>query len=167
VLLDIVITVLDETRLVDGVETRVVVEHESENGEVVEISRNFFALCQPRGDVFYFGEDVDDYEDGRVTGHGGSWLAGQRGALPGLAMFGHPQVGDAAYMEYAPGKAVDHHEVVALDETVTTPAGTFTGVLKTRETNPLEPGHVEFKWYAPGIGLIVDESARLVAHGAA
>ena len=162
---DLVITVEDETRMVDGVETRVVTEKESEKGEIVEVSRNYFALCMPRGDVFYFGEDVDDYKDGKIKGHHGEWLAGKDGARPGMVMPGDPKVGDEAYMEWAPGDAMDHFEVVAFEEKVETPAGTFTGALKVEETNPLEPGEAEYKWYGRDVGLLVDEGARLVSYG--
>lgn len=163
-LLDVVITVEDETRTVDGIETRVVTEQESKNGKIVEVSRNYFALCQPRGDVFYFGEEVDDYKDGKIKGHHGEWLAGKDGARPGLAMPGDPKLGDAAYMEWAPGDAMDHFEVVTLEDKVETPAGTFPRALKVKETNPLEPGEVEYKWYGRDVGLLVDEGARLVSY---
>lgn len=165
--LDVVITVEDETRVVAGVTTRVVTERESEAGELVEVSRNYYAVCQPRMDVFYFGEDVDDYEDGQVVAHGGEWLAGEDGAVPGLAMPGRAEVGVAAYMEYDPGDAIDRFEIVAVDETVTTPAGTFTGALKVKETNALEGDDAEYKWYGRGVGLLVDEGARLVSYGPA
>ena len=64
---------LDDTEMVDGIETRVVEEREYEDGKLVEISLNFFAMANETGDVFYFGEDVDDYADGEVVGHGGQW----------------------------------------------------------------------------------------------
>jgi len=82
------ITVLDETRNVDGVETRVVEERESKDGEPVEISRNYFAISKRTNDVYYFGEDVDIYKDGKVISHRGAWLSGVGGAKFGLA--GHP-----------------------------------------------------------------------------
>jgi hypothetical protein len=75
--LQLVITVLNETKFVNGTETRVVEERETENGELVEVSRNYFAVCKPSNDIYYFGEDVDDYEDGEIVGHGGAWLAGR------------------------------------------------------------------------------------------
>ena len=62
----LVITVLNETREINGIDTRVVEEHESENGEIVEISRNFFAICRQTGSVFYFGEEVDMYKNGKI-----------------------------------------------------------------------------------------------------
>jgi hypothetical protein len=71
---------LNETKVVDGVETRVVEENESDKGKPVEISRNYFALDKQTGDVYYFGEDVDIYKDGKVSSHEGAWLAGVHGA---------------------------------------------------------------------------------------
>ncbi len=73
----VVISVLDETEMVDGVETRVIEEREYEDGELAEISRNFFAMAEETKDVFYFGEDVDYYKDGEVINHAGEWRAGQ------------------------------------------------------------------------------------------
>jgi hypothetical protein len=57
--LQLVITVLNETKVVDGIETRVVEEKETEGGNIVEISRNYFAICKPTNNAIYFGEDVD------------------------------------------------------------------------------------------------------------
>jgi len=67
----VVITVLDETRRIGAVETRIIEEREEKNGKLAEVSRNFFAICREHGDVFYFGEEVDDYEDGKIVGHSG------------------------------------------------------------------------------------------------
>jgi hypothetical protein len=160
--IDLVITVLNETKVVDGTETRIVEERESENGELVEISRNYFAVCEPANDVFYFGEDVDDYEDGEIVGHGGAWLAGANGSKAGMIMPGKVEVGLKYYQEIAQGVAEDRAEIIAVNDTLDTPAGNFQNVLKTEETNPLEPDEKEFKFYAPGIGLIQEEAIKLV-----
>ena len=58
----LVIHVLNETKMVDGVETRVVEERETKDGKLVEVSRNYFAISKTTGDVYYFGEDVDTYK---------------------------------------------------------------------------------------------------------
>jgi hypothetical protein len=160
--IDLVITVLNETKVVDGTETRIVEERESENGELVEISRNYFAVCKPANDVFYFGEDVDDYEAGEIVSHGGAWLAGANGSKAGMIMPGKVEVGLKYYQEIAQGVAEDRAEIIAVNDTFDTPAGNFQNVLKTEETNPLEPDEKEFKFYAPGIGLIQEEAIKLV-----
>ena len=161
------ITVLNDTKVVDGVETRVVEERETKNGQLAEVSRNFFAISKSTGDVFYFGEEVDDYKDGKITGHGGAWLAGKDRAKPGILIRGNPKVGQRYYQEVAPGVAMDRAQVVSTSETVTTPAGKFTSCLKTEETTPLEPADKEYKLYAPDVGLLTDGDFRLVRHGPA
>jgi hypothetical protein len=159
------ITVLDETLKVDGVETRVVEERETENGQLVEVSRNYCAASKKTKDVYYFGEDVDMYQDGKVTGHGGSWRAGVNGAKFGLMMAGTPRVGDRYYQELAGDVARDRAEIVSLTESLETPAGKFTNCLKTEETTPLEPGVKEYKVYAPGVGLIKEGDLLLTRFG--
>ena len=161
--IEVEINVLAATELVDGVLTRVWEERESEDGELVEVSRNFMALCRETGDVWYFGEDVDDYEDGEIIGHGGSWRAGVAGALPGIIMPGTPLLGARFQEELAPGVAEDRGEVTEVGGEAEVPAGTFEGVLSILDTNALDPGAPgDLKRYAPGVGLIVDEVMELV-----
>ena len=155
------VTVLHETQTIDGIETRVVEERETKNGELAEISRNYFALCNRTNSVFYFGEDVDFYENGVIVSHEGAWHAGVKGARAGIVMPGTVFLGARYFQEFAPEVALDRAEIVSLSEVVQTPAGTFEKCLKTRETTPLEPGTEEFKWYAPGIGLVQDGEVKL------
>jgi hypothetical protein len=159
------ITVLDETTEVAGVTTRVVEEREWKNGGLVEVSRNFFAICTETNDVFYFGEDVDIYKDGEVVKQSGEWRAGEGNAKAGMIMPGRPSVGLKHYQEIAPGVAMDRAEIVSLEETLKTPAGVFSGCLKTQETTPLNRLESEYKTYAPGIGLIQDENLLLIEYG--
>ncbi|MHC4251119.1 MAG: hypothetical protein ACYS9X_18520 [Planctomycetota bacterium] len=162
---EVFITVLDETEVVDGVETRVVEEREFLGGELKEVSRNFFTICREHLDVFYHGEDVDNYKGGEVVGHGGAWRAGVKGARPGLMMAGKVEVGARYYQEVAPGVAMDRAENVRVDETVQTPGGTFADCLRVVETTPLEPGSESIKVYAPGVGMIVDDDLKLASYG--
>ncbi len=159
----LVISVLNETRRVAGVETRVVEERESVGGQLKEVSRNYVAISRRTSDVFYFGEKVDMYEDGRIVGHGGSWLAGQDGNRYGLLMPGTIRVGRRYFQEVAPNVAMDRAEIVGASGTMTTEAGTFESVLRIEETTPLEPGVKEYKYYAPGVGLIQDGNLKLVS----
>jgi hypothetical protein len=160
----LIITVLEETMVVDGTETRIVEERESADGELVEVSRNFFAICEETGDIFYFGEEVDDYEDGEIVSHEGAWLAGVNDARPGIIVPGNPEVGMKYYQEVAPGVAEDRAEVLSLSEELDTPAGDFEDVLKVEETTPLEPGVEEYKFHAHGVGLIQDGPLQLTEY---
>jgi hypothetical protein len=156
----LVITVLDQTETVDGVATRVVEERESKGEALVELSRNFYAIDPSSQDVYYFGEDVDDYSHGAVE-HPGTWRSGQGGAHYGLFMPGRPTVGFQHDQENAPGVAEDHAEVVSTTETVTGPSGPVANCIKVKETSRLEPGTIEYKLYAPGVGLVTDQDLTL------
>lgn len=158
----LVVTVLPQTRTVDNIETRVVEERETNGGALVEVSRNYFAISRRTNSVFYFGEEVDIYKGGKVAGHEGAWLSGQNGARFGLMMPGMPLLGAKYYQELAPRVAMDRAEIVAMTDALVTPAGEFRNVLKIRETTPLEAGASEFKYYAPGVGLVQDGSLKLV-----
>ena len=158
------VTVLEDVEVVDGVRTRVLEEREWEDGELVEVSRNFVAACRETGDIWYFGEDVDDYEDGEIVGHGGAWRAGENGAQAGVLMPGNPLNGARYYQEQAPdAEALDRAEVQSRDNMLTVPAGTFEDVLHVVDTTPLEPGVADAKYYAYGVGLIKDEELELVS----
>ena len=166
------ITVTNRTRDIrlrdDGVTrtitTRVVQEFETADGEIAEISRNFFAICQPSRDVYYFGEEVDNYEDGRIVNHDGAWLAGRRGAGPGVIM---PDaaflIGSRYYQERAAGVALDRAEHVANDLEIDVPAGFMEDCVQVNETSPLEPKSASTKVYCPGKGLVRDDELELIA----
>jgi hypothetical protein len=156
------ITVLDDSETVAGVTTRVLEERETEDGELVEVSRNFFTQA-PDGSVCYFGEDVDIYEAGAVVSHAGAWRAGVNGALPGILMPASPAAGMAFRQEIAPGVAEDRAVIEAAGETVTVPAGTFSSTIRFLETTPLEPGSTSVKVFARDVGLIVDDAVRLTS----
>lgn len=160
------ITVTRETKVVDGVTTRVVVERETSNGVPIEVSRNYFAISQSTGDVFYFGEDVDVYRNGRVTSHEGSWLSGVNGARFGLFLPGRPVVGARFQTEIAPTVAMDRTRIVSLTGTLGTPEGEFKNCLVTEETSGIESG-TERKVYAQRIGLVQDGGLKLMRYGVA
>ncbi|MEZ6193828.1 MAG: hypothetical protein R3C45_21505 [Phycisphaerales bacterium] len=159
------ITVLDETRRIDNIETRVVEEREISEGELAEVSRNFYAISTRNNSVFYFGEEVDIYKDGKVVKHEGAWVSGQDGARFGLMMPGQVLIGGRHYQEIAPGVAMDRAEIISQDETRDTPIGAFEHCLKVLETTPLSPREREFKYYAPGVGLVQEQSLKLVRYG--
>jgi hypothetical protein len=155
------ITVLDETKAVDGVTTRIIEERETSKGQLAEVSRNYYAIDKKSNAVYYFGEDVNIYKDGKIANHEGSWLTGIKGAKFGLMIPAQPMVGDKFYQEMAPGVAMDCSEILSITEKVKTPAGIYENCLHTRDSSDLESGTSE-KWYAPGIGLIKDDEFLLV-----
>ncbi len=160
----LVITVLSETKKIGNVETRVVEENESVNGKTVEISRNFFAFCKQTGSIFYFGEEVDIYKNGKIINHDGAWMA-EGNNKAGIGLPGIFLLGSKYYQEIAPSIAMDRAEIISINEMLETPAGKYTNVLKIEETTPLEPKDISYKFYAPGIGLIKDGELLLKKYG--
>ena len=160
----VVITVLKETVKVGSVETRVVEEREEQDGKLKEVSRNFFAICKEHGDVFYFGEEVDEYKDGKVAAHSGQWRASEKDSKAGIIMPGTVLLGARHYQEIAPN-AQDRAEIIRDDVTLKTPAGTFKNCILVEETSGLDPEEKAYKTYAPGIGLIQDEDLLLTGYG--
>jgi hypothetical protein len=154
------VTILPDTQDVDGVRVGVLEERETRNGQLVEVSRNFLATDRGTGDVYYFGEDVDNYKKGKIVDHESAWRAGARGARFGLMIPAKPIIGEKFFQEIAPKVAMDRVEVVAINETVKTPAGTFEHCVHLRETTPLE-SDVSHKYYAPGVGIIKDDEFEL------
>lgn len=161
----LMITVTDETRKIGDVETRIVEERETHHGDLVEVSRNYFAVCGPSNDIYYFGEAVDIYRNGKVDHHEGDWVAGENGARAGLFISAKPKVGERFYQELAPRVAMDRVEIVSINERLKTPAGEFNQAIKTEETTPLEPDAKEYKLFAKGVGIIQDGNLLLVKYG--
>ena len=124
----LIITVLNETRIIGNIETRIVEENESVNGKTAEISRNFFAFCKQTNSVYYFGEEVDIYRNGKIVDHEGSWVA-EGNNKPGMAMPGLILTGARYYQEIAPGVAMDRAEIISDNDTFETPLGKFNNVL--------------------------------------
>jgi hypothetical protein len=172
--LSLVITVLHEMKTVHvpglgEITTRVVEEVERADGELVEVSRNYFAICKRTNDVYYFGEAVDIYEGGEIVSHEGAWEAGQPDedglAEPGLIMPGTFLLGSRYFQEIAEGIALDRAEHIAMGLEVTVPAGTFTDCVEVLETTPLEPDAETTKIYCRGVGLVIDDVLELVSYG--
>jgi hypothetical protein len=154
-----VFEVTHRTETILGVEATVVRDRVFVGGELVEDTFDWFAQDRS-GNVWYFGESSHDYEDGKVVSTAGSWEAGADGARPGIVMLADPRVGDAYRQEFYAGEAEDQASVVSIGEEVEVPAGSFDQVLVTEDRNPLDPGVLEKKYYAPGIGVVLEELVR-------
>ncbi len=128
------------------------------NGKLIEEAWDWYAQDND-GNVWYFGEDVDNYNtDGTLKDHGGSWQAGVDGAQPGTIMPANPQAGTKYREEYYFNHAEDEAEILETGVTVTIPLGTYTNCIKTKNWTDLEPDVTEYKYYAPGVGLVKEEN---------
>jgi len=162
----VVVTVTDRTRLVDGVETRIVTEREEHDGALTEITENYEAISTKTNSVYYFGEYATQYKDGQAVGHHGSWLAGENGASFGMLLPGVPLLGAKFLQENAAPIALDRSQIIEENVTVATPAGTLKGCLRVYDTDGLDPSAPpENKLYCHGIGNIVDENLIVTKYG--
>lgn len=147
-------TVTRNTRTILGVTCIVVRDIVRLDGSVIEDTVDWFAQDRS-GNVWYFGENTAEFEGGLITTTAGSWEAGVSGAQAGIIMFARPVVGKVYRQELFLGEAEDAAEVIALNETVTVPAGTYSNCLQTEDFTPIDPDVTEFKYYAPGIGNVL------------
>jgi hypothetical protein len=144
--------------IANGITARVVRDVVTENGQPVEKTSDWYAQDKA-GNVWYLGEDTTAYENGKPVSTHGSFEAGVEGAQPGVIMPASPQVGLTYRQEYYAGHAEDWGKILSLDEQAEVPFGHFTDVLMTKDINPLEPRLVEYKFYARGIGPVLELSA--------
>ena len=164
----IVVEITDETREILGVECIVVRDTVSIEGDVLEDTMDWYAQ-DTDNNVWYFGELSFEIEDNEIVSLEGSWESGKDGAKPGIIMFAEPVVGTTYRQEFLLDDAEDVGEVRALNRSVSVPYDDFDGCLMTLDYTPLEPGVVEQKFYAPGVGFIKEvkpdtgETVELIA----
>lgn len=132
-------------------------DREFENGELSEVAMDYFVQADD-GTVLYLGEDVDEYKNGKVASHSGSWMFGKDTKTPGVLMPGNPKVGDRFKSEDVSKDINEVDEVMSLSETVTVPAGTYKNCLKIKEK--LADGEIEYKYFASGIGCVREVPAE-------
>jgi hypothetical protein len=148
------VTVTSETKMIAGIEARVVHDIVTEDGEPVEDTFDWYAQ-DADGNIWYLGEDTKEYENGKVKSTAGSWQAGVDGAQAGVIVPADPQPGLTYREEYYAGEAEDAARVLSVDERAQVPFGRFDHVLLTKNYTPLEPNLVEHKFYAKGVGPVL------------
>lgn len=161
--------VTPDTKEILGVETTVVRDLAFEEGVLVEKTFDWFAQDED-GNVWYLGEDTKLLDAaGNVISTEGSWEAGVDDAEAGIIMLADPHVGRRYHQEFAPGVAEDQAKVLSLHKSRCVLFGCFDDLLLTKEWTRLDPGVVDHKFYAEGVGFILgiavkggDERTELV-----
>ncbi len=155
----IVVEVTNHRKKIVGVEALVLRDTVTQRGGggFVEVTDDWYAQ-DSEGNVWYLGEDTKEYKDGKVSSTKGSWEHGVDGAYAGVIMPAKPRPGQLYRQEYYEGEAEDVGEVLSVDAAASVPFGTFDNAVKTRDTTPLEPDTVEFKYYARGVGHVLRTS---------
>jgi hypothetical protein len=150
------VTVTSRTKTIDGIEARVV--HDlvtTPSGEKVEDTLDWYAQ-DSKGNLWYLGEDTKEYENGKVTTTEGSWEHGVDGAEAGIIVPAEPKQGLTYREEYYAGHAEDAAEVLGVDGKVQVPYGMFRDAMITRNYSGIEPNVEELKYYARGVGPVLE-----------
>lgn len=148
--------VLDQTRDILGVTTRVVHKQSWDDDVYISDEELYFAQA-PDGTVCWYGEKEDVYEGEGNLVETEEWIAGVEGAHVGIFMPGTPQVG-MVYDMFLDDEEREYAEITHVGEPTTTPAGTFEDTVTV-----LEDGE-SIKKYAAGIGEIYDDGIELTEH---
>ncbi len=152
--IDLVVT--NETKKIMGVTTTLVQDTVYLNDKLKEDTKDWYAQDK-MGNVWYFAEAVDNFENGKLADHKGSFEAGVDGAKPGIIMKANPQIGDNYRQEYYKGVAEDYAQVVALDKTITIAKGTYKNCLQTKDKSYIDLTLDENKYYCPDVGYVTLE----------
>ena len=151
----VVVTVTPDTKTIMGIEARVVHDVVTDDNGSVEDTFDWYAQ-DADGNLWYLGEDTKEYENGKLKTTEGSWEAGVDGAEPGIILPAHPEPGLSYREEYYKGHAEDGASVLTLEAHAKVPHGTYDNLLQTRNYSGIEPDVVEEKFYAQGIGPVLE-----------
>ena len=157
------------TKVLEGITATAVSDVARHNGKLLEKTTDWFAQDK-QGNVWYLGEDTAAYLPNGQIDRSGSWQAGVHDGEPGIIMLAHPQIPDAYRQEFLRGQAEDTAWIVSKGGSVRVPFGVVHHILTSLEFTRLEPGVIDQKIYAPGIGIVRElsqkgplEVARLVS----
>lgn len=157
------VVVLKEKKAIMGVSTTVVWDRVWLNDKLLEDTRDWYAQDRD-GNVWYFGESVANYKDGKLVDYAGTWEAGVDGAKPGIIMPAIPKVGLTYQQEYAKGKAEDMGTIMALGQQISVPQGVLDDCVQVRDWSRIERTANEYKYFCPAVGFkALEESAWLGA----
>ncbi len=148
------ISILNETKIIEGVATIIYLDRVYNDGQLVEETRDYLAQHK-NGDVWYFGEEVDNYENGKLKDHHGSFIHGKNGAKAGIWMKASQKVGDTYRQEYFKGEAEDVRDTVVTGLTVVTKKATYVDCVKVYDWTPLDLKSREHKYYCSEVGGLV------------
>jgi hypothetical protein len=151
-----IMIVTNKTKKILGVTTLELWDRVWLNNVLIEETLDWY-VQDKEGNVWYFGEDSKEYENGVVISTEGSWEAGVDGAKPGIIMEANPKIGDSYRQEYYKEKAEDMADVLAFGESVTVPYGTFKNCLKTRDWSKADSTLNEYKYYCPDVNQVILE----------
>src|SRR5215470_14943681 len=150
--------VTSKTRVLEGITATVVSDIATHNGRLLEKTTDYYAQDK-KGNVWYLGENTAAYSHGHVD-HSGSWLAGVHDGEPGIVMLANPQIPHAYRQEFLAGQAEDTAWIVNRGGSIKLPFKVVRNVVTSLEFTVLEPNVVDKKIYAPGLGIVKEQSVH-------
>src|SRR5205807_9698536 len=154
------VTVTDQTKVVaEGMTARVVSDVATHDGALLEKTSDWYAQDK-QGNVWYLGEDTAAYLPNGKVDTSGSWEAGVHDAEPGIVMEANPQIPDAYRQEFLTGQAEDTAWIVDRGGSIQLPFKVVHNVVTSLEFTVLEPKVIDKKVYAPGLGIVKEQSVQ-------
>lgn len=159
----VVSTMTDVIREIDGVPTIAMLDQDTDAGELAEASIDYFGLDKD-GNVWLMGSYTADYSGGEFTNSADAWLGSSEGSEPGILL---PAAPDASTPPWVVVLEPDGNGTGAeVDETGASTCVEFAcyeDVLVVREGD-IGGGESEFKYYAPDVGQILNSPSRDSRH---
>ncbi|MEZ5381200.1 MAG: hypothetical protein R2754_05325 [Microthrixaceae bacterium] len=150
---EIITTMTDVVREIDGVPAIAMLDESTDSGEVAQVGMDYLALDQD-DNVWILGGYTEEFEGGQYTNTESAWLgngAGQRVGIltPGKVDMATPRW----FIAGAPDEAGSVGEPVRVGERECVEFGCFDDVRVIQEGEVGAPDN-ENKSYAPGVGVI-------------
>jgi hypothetical protein len=151
--------VTSRTKVLEGITATAVTDIATHGRKLLERTTDWFAQDK-HGNVWYLGENTAAFLPGGKVDRSGSWQAGVRDGEPGIIMLARPRVPDAYRQEFLRGSAEDTAWIVDSGGSARVPFGVLHRTLTSLEFTRLEPGVIDQKTYAPGIGIVSERAVR-------
>ncbi len=150
---EIITTMTDVIRVIDGVPTVAMLDESTDSGEVAQIGMDYMALDSD-GNVWILGGYTEEYEGGEYTNTESAWLGVEGGQTIGIL---HPGEVTADTPRWCIGGDADEDpsvgEPVEIGASVCVEFGCYDDVRVIQEGEVGAPDN-EHKYYAPGVGVI-------------
>jgi hypothetical protein len=153
------VQVTSGTKVLEGITATAVSDVARHNGKLLEKTTDWFAQDK-QGNVWYLGEKTAAFLPNGKVDRSGSWQAGVNDGEPGIVMLAHPQIPEAYRQEFLRGQAEDTAWIISRGGAVKVPFGVLHNVVASLEFTRLEPGVIDQKIYAPGIGIVRELSQK-------
>jgi len=153
---EVVFTVTEVTKVINGVRTQVLWDRDFNEGELLEEELAFWAQ-DDFGNVWLMGEYPEEHEEGTVSAPS-TWLAGTQDAKAGILMRANPKANTSQYKQgEAPAvEFLDVAKVFAVNQSTCVPTGCYDGVLVVEEQDPTQQPQDgrQYKYHAPDVGIV-------------